>query len=214
LSLISGLGGAGADAADGLLDKGPAGDVAGEEPIGRSFGLPIEAEQVEEAGREHDVAVLAALALLDVDDHTFAVDVIDAERGDLGDAEAGGVGGHEQGTMLDRSDGGEDAGDLILAEDDGELLGDLGATDAGHDALTLEGDLVEEAEGGDGLVVVAPGDVAFLDEVEEVGSDLVGPEGVGRTLEVFGEGGNALGVDLDGLGCEIPKSHVVDHAAA
>jgi hypothetical protein len=36
-----GLGGAGADATDGLLDEGPAGDVAGEEPIGRSFGLPV-----------------------------------------------------------------------------------------------------------------------------------------------------------------------------
>jgi hypothetical protein len=78
----------------------------------------------------------------------------------------------------------------------------------------LEGDLVEESECGDGLVVVAPGDVAFLDEVEEVGADLVGTEGLGRAFEVLGECGDALGVDLDGLGGEVAEAHVFDHAEA
>jgi hypothetical protein len=96
-----GLGGAGADVADGLLDEGTAGDVAGEEPFFGLSGFPILAEDGQEPGREHDVAVLATLALADADDHTFAVDVVDAEGGDLGDAESSGVGGHEQGTVLD-----------------------------------------------------------------------------------------------------------------
>jgi hypothetical protein len=209
-----GPGGAGAEAADGGIGEGPDGDVAGEEPIGRAFGLPVEAEQVEEAWGEHDVAVLAALALAGADDHAFAVDDIDAEGGDLGDAEAVGIGGHEHGAVLDRSDGGEDARDLVLAEDDEEILGDLGAADAGHDALALEGDLVEEAEGGDGLVVIAPGDVAFLDEVEQIGANVIGAEGLGGALEVLGECGDSLGVDLDGLGGEVAEVHVLDHAEA
>ena len=37
------------------------------------------------------IAILAALALPDVDDHAGAVDVVDRERDGLGDAQAGGV---------------------------------------------------------------------------------------------------------------------------
>ena len=77
-----------------------------------------------------------------------------------------------------------------------------------------EGDLVEEPEGGDGLVVDAPGDVLLLDEVEEVGADLVGPEGLGRLAEMVGEGGDARDVDLDGPGGEVAEFHVLDHSAA
>ena len=41
-------------------------------------------QQVEQARRKHDVTVLAALALLDTDDHPLAVDVGDLERDHLG----------------------------------------------------------------------------------------------------------------------------------
>ena len=61
-------------------------DVAGEEPVGRPGDLPVFAEQGQQPRREHHVAVLAALALADADDHALAVDVVDAEGHDLGDA--------------------------------------------------------------------------------------------------------------------------------
>src|SRR4051794_16021042 len=61
----------------------------------------------------------------------------------------------------------------------GELLGLLGAADALQDALPLEGDLVDELECGDGLVVDAPGDFLLLDEVEEVGPDVVASQVLG-----------------------------------
>ena len=144
----------------------------------------------------------------------MAVDVVDAERDDLGDAEAGGVGGHEDGAVLEAEDGGEEPGDLVGAEDGGELLGLLGALDALQDALSFEGDLVEEPEGGDGLVVDAPGDLLLLDEVEEVGADLVGPEGLGRAAEMACECGDPHGIGVDGPGGEVPELHVVDHPAA
>ena len=107
---------------------GCARDVAGEEPVGRPCDLPVFAEQGEQPRREHDVAVLAALGLSDADDHAFAVDVVDPEADDLGEPEAGGVGGHEDGAVLDADEGGEERGDLVGAEDDGEPLGLLGAT--------------------------------------------------------------------------------------
>jgi hypothetical protein len=67
--------------------------------------------------------------------------------------------------VLEADDGGEEAGGLLEAEDDGEPLGLPGASDALQDPRAFEGDLVEELECGDGLVVDGPGGVLLLDEV-------------------------------------------------
>ena len=40
----------------------------------------------------------------------------------------------------------------------------LGETTPSSDPLLAEGDTVEEPQGGNGLVVIAPGDVLLLDE--------------------------------------------------
>jgi hypothetical protein len=70
--------------------------------------------------------------------------------------QAGAVGGHENGTVLDADDGREEPGYLIEAENDGETFGLLGAADAYHDPCAVEGDLVEESQGSDGLIEDAP----------------------------------------------------------
>ena len=57
--------------------------LAGEEPVARPLYEPPLSQEIEQVGREHDIAVLAALALLDPDQHAGAVDVCDFEVGDL-----------------------------------------------------------------------------------------------------------------------------------
>ena len=54
-----------------------------------------------EPRREHDVAVLAALALVDADHHAPAVDRVDREVDGLGNAQAGGIAGGQDGVVLD-----------------------------------------------------------------------------------------------------------------
>ena len=83
---------------------GRSGTLPGEEPLGRAGRLPVLAEDREQPGREHHVAVLAPLGLADADDHPLAVDVVDAQGHDLGDAQPGGVGGHEDGAVLEAGD--------------------------------------------------------------------------------------------------------------
>lgn len=51
--------------------------------------------------RQHDVAVLAAFALLDADQHTFAIDVGDSQRDDFTSAQAGAVGHAQRGLVLE-----------------------------------------------------------------------------------------------------------------
>ena len=53
----------------------------------------------------------------------------------------------------------------------------------------------------------------MLDEVEQVGADVLGAEVLGRGVEVPREGGDAIDVDLDGARREVTEAHVLDHAA-
>ena len=153
------LGGPDADPMDRPVCEGTAGDVPGEEPFGRPSDLPVFAEHGQESRREHHVAVLAPLALANPDDHPPAVDVGDAQPDDLGDAQAGGVCGHQDGAMLEAGDPLEELRNLVEAQDGRELLHLPRRSDALHDPVLAERDPVEEAEGADGLPVVAPGDV-------------------------------------------------------
>src|SRR5690242_18104682 len=133
------------------MRDGPVGIAAGEQIAAGADHLPVEAEDGQEAGREHDLAVLAALALADAGGHAAAVDALDAEGDHLGEPQAGGVGGHEDRAMLEVLDGGEELGDLVEAEDDRELAGSPDADDTVVDPGPLEGGAVEEAEGTAGL---------------------------------------------------------------
>ena len=64
------------------------------QPCGRAARHQV-AQQFEQTRRKHHVAVLAAFALLDADEHPLAVDVGDLERDDLGGAQARAI-GHAQ----------------------------------------------------------------------------------------------------------------------
>ena len=60
-------------------------------PLGR-FHLPPLAQELEEILREHDIAILVPLALLDADHHARTVDIGDLEVDDLRHAKAAAIG--------------------------------------------------------------------------------------------------------------------------
>jgi hypothetical protein len=108
----------------------------------------------------------------------------------------------------------EEPDHLLGAEDDRELPGPLGAGDAREEFVPAEGDVVEEAEGTDRLVVIAPGDVLLLDEMDEIGADLGRAQVFGRLAEMACEGSDPLDVDPDRRGREVAEPRVLDHALA
>src|SRR6516225_861477 len=57
--------------------------LAGMHPSLLARGAPPFTQYIEQVGRENDVAILLALALLDADDHSVAVDVAELQRYDL-----------------------------------------------------------------------------------------------------------------------------------
>ena len=62
-----------------------------------------------------------ALAALDTQQHALAVDVGDLQRRDLGDAQAGAIGDRQRGLVLEAGGGVEETGDLVAAQDHGQL---------------------------------------------------------------------------------------------
>ena len=90
------------------------------QPCGRAT-LPPVAQQLEQLRRQHRVAVLAALALLDPDQHALAVDVGDLQRDDLGDAQARAIGDAQRRLVLEARRRLEQARDLLRAQHDRQL---------------------------------------------------------------------------------------------
>ena len=83
--------------------------------------LPPGAQQFEQMRREHHVAVLAALALLDADHHALAVDVGHLQRDHLGDAQARAIGHAQRRLVLEPGRRLQQARHLLRAQDHRQL---------------------------------------------------------------------------------------------
>ena len=64
------------------------------------------------------------------------------------------------------------------------------------------------------MLVDVTGDLPLLDQVEQVGADVLGPELVGRGVKVPGEIGDPVDVEADRLGGPIVEDQVLGHATA
>src|SRR5450631_416374 len=84
--------------------------------------LPPLAQQVERVGRQHDIAVLAALGLLDPNDLLRAVDVLDLQPDHLAGAQAAAIAETEQHADLEAARDREQAPGLVLAHHQRNLL--------------------------------------------------------------------------------------------
>ena len=149
-----GLGDAGAKASrpagmrNGVPGNRPA-EIPGEEPLLRPHNPPVVAQRIEQLGREHDVAVLAALALGHPDHHPPLIERAGLQANGFGDAQAGGVAARQERSVFDIVDATEKMEDLRSAENDRQRLRLLGSGDARFQVPTLpQGNIVEEAKRG------------------------------------------------------------------
>jgi hypothetical protein len=120
--------------ADGWEDEG-----------GMAMGDPIATEQVKGGLGEGYVAVLGALAPMDVDHHPVAVDIGDFEMETFLKSEAAGVDGGMVGIVLEGFDVGQEAADFFNAQDGRESSFGLGAEDSKNVPVALEDVFEKEA---------------------------------------------------------------------
>jgi hypothetical protein len=132
----------------------------------------------------------------------------------LAEAESAGVGGAEKHAKGASVDSVEKAGDLLGRANEGEFARPLAVGKAWHDALPRTGYLIEEAQGGDGLVVGGPGNLLFLKKVEDVTMGMVEAELVGRLVEIKSVLLELEDVDLDGVGGAVAELEIFDETLA
>ena len=92
--------------------------AAREQPAPRAASQPPIAQQVEQPRRQHRVAVLAALALLDPDHHSRAVDIAHLERNDFGHPQTRPIGDAQRRLVLEARCRLQHAGDFLRAQHD------------------------------------------------------------------------------------------------
>ena len=145
-----------------------------EEPGPWLIPLPILPQEREQPGGQHDAAILLPFPLPNAQHHTAAVNIRDLELTEFGDPEAGGIERREDGACFEPAWGLEDGGDFRWAEDRREGFRPLGLRD--EHARLVEGDVVEKAQGTDGLHDERPRDVPLVDEIELILADVLGAQ--------------------------------------
>src|ERR1700742_2167474 len=78
----------------------PAGNSPLEQPIFRPGSPPVAAQRLQQLGRQHHVAILLTLTLIDADHHALTIDIAGLQMDALGDTEAGSIAGCENHSML------------------------------------------------------------------------------------------------------------------
>src|SRR6516165_140813 len=128
--------------------------VAGKQPglTGRHPALlarnaPPFMQYREQDGRENDLPILLALALLDPDEHPVTIDIGELERYDLRGSQAGGISQAQNRPVLDVCRRGEQPTNLLRAQNNGQAARLAGRDELLGKIVAFQCDLEEEPQG-------------------------------------------------------------------
>ena len=175
---------------------------------------PVLPQGNEQPSTEHNVTVLAALAAADVNDPAPAVDVAQLEAKQLGSARAGGVERHQD-RAVKRAVGGVDPlGDFLRTQDARESAGDFRVRRQIHTPRQSERLGVEESQRRQPLLHRVVGRPAVPKQVGLLPANVLGPQTVGRSLEVTCELLDRTDVDANGARGVVATLEFLEHHLA
>src|SRR5215467_7902342 len=93
--------------------------LSGRHPALLACNTPPFVQYLEQDGRENDVPILLALALLDPDEHPVTINIGELERYDLRGSQAGGISQAQDRPVLDVCRRGEQPSNLLRAQNNG-----------------------------------------------------------------------------------------------
>src|SRR5947209_2971600 len=187
--------------------------TAGEHPALWPSQPPIAAENPQQLRREHDVTVLAALALLDPDHHPLTVDVGNLQQNHLGHAQSGGIDRRQRGAALEAWNCLQEAHDLVSAQHHRQLARLARIADAIRNGVVAERHTVEKPQRTDDLIECRPG-YPDRHQVDLEGTDILQFETIGGPTEIPAQLRYRGKVGWLRLRRQIADRHVLDHAAA
>src|ERR1700694_4845534 len=175
--------------------------------------LPPLAQQVERVGRQHDIAVLAALGLLDPNDLLRAVDVLDLQPDHLAGAQAAAVAETEQHAHLKAGRGREQAPGLVLAHHQRNLLRLTEVINLGRKIQSPQRHAKQEPQPGHDAIAIADAR-ARLGKMQLKPADILRRGRVRGPLENPSEPLAAVNMAPLRSRAELACIHVLDHALA
>src|ERR1700726_3778038 len=148
--------------------------------------LPPLAQQVERVGRQHDIAILAALGLLDPNDLLRAVDMLDLQPDHLAGTQAAAIAETEQHAGLEAAGDCEQAARLVLAHHQRNLLRLAEVINLGRKVQPPQRYAEQELHPGHDAVAIADAH-ARLGQVQLETTNVIRHGRVGRPLEKCSE---------------------------
>ena len=152
---------------------------------------------------EHDIAIFASLASLNMDHHAPAVDIGDLEKGQSGSPHSSAVQRHQDGVMKRTRRSVDQTGNFVLAQNDGQLYPPFWVWRFFDVPGSFQGPGEEETERGDSL---AHGVVSEFPDTEHVCckfADFLRAELIRRAVEMACEILNGMQVGTRGSLCVI-----------
>ena len=183
--------------------------ITGEEPRLGLQSAPVLAQGSQQDGAEHDVPILMALATLDVDDHTWAIDVANLQASHFGAACSGSVEGHQQNAVEGSGRGVNELGDLRLAQHCGQAQHFLGIRRHRYAPGPPQSLTEKEAQSGQALVDGVRVQLSLAEQIGLILAGVFGTQLVWRAMEVTGKILKRRDVKLDGSRREISNARVL-----
>src|SRR6202049_1916627 len=175
--------------------------------------LPPLPQQSERLGRQHDIAVLAALGLLDANDLLRAVDMLDLEPDHLAGAQPAAIAETEQCASLEAAGDGQQAPRLVLAHHQRDLLRLTDVIDLGGKIQSPQRHAEQEPQPGHDAVAIANA-YTSLGQAQLETADVIRRGRVGRSLEKRSKTFAAADVAPLRARAELARVHVLDHPLA
>src|ERR1700675_3966359 len=175
--------------------------------------LPPLAQQVERVGRQHDIAVLAALGLLDPNDLLRAVDVLGLQPDHLAGAQAAAIAETEQHAHLEAARDREQAPGLVLAHHQRNLLRLTEVINLGRKIQSPQRHAKQEPQPGHDAVAIADARVR-LGKMQLKPADILQCGCVRGPVEKRSEPLAAVNMAPLRPRAELACIHVLDHALA
>jgi hypothetical protein len=190
-------------------------NATGEQPhLGSDEAIPVTQDHQQLLGK-HDVAILAALALVNADRHAFAINVGGLQGHRLRDAQARCITRGEHGACLALRHAAQELPHLIGAQDDWQRLGLLRRWDHLFDVPRfLQRHDIQEAQRGSSNTDRAGRELLLVGQKHLIAADVLRTEGFRRFGEVAGKEPHLKKVGVLRVLGEVANLHVLEHASA
>lgn len=146
---------------------------------------PVDAQSLQQLGAQRNLAVAAALALVNADHHALTVDVLYLQPTEFGPACGGGIQGHEQRPVIEIAGRVDQSGYFLRAEHGGQSLAGFGKWNVLRQKMSAQSLYEQEAQRGHILTDCGRSQLLGLEQISLILPNLLGPEFVRWLVKIL-----------------------------